>query len=147
MGIRKDSPMAKYIPQYLFDGLVANRMIADLASDRAAFDMLIHDYAEKYPDEDIPDLVADIKSAAMAGRPVIQSLIDAGIYGYESDAIGDVMKVLEKAAALQKPMWRRMLENALFAVQPAPITDRIAKAREHLVAAGNVLKERAAPVR
>ena len=72
---------------------------------------------------------------------------DAGIYGYESDAIGDMMKVLEKAAALQKPIWRRMLENALFAVQPAPIADRIAKAREHLVAAGNVLKERAAPVR
>src|SRR5882672_2123442 len=41
-------PMAKYIPQYLFDGLVANRMIADLANDRTAFDKLIHDYAEKY---------------------------------------------------------------------------------------------------
>jgi len=139
--------MAKYIPQYLFDGLVANRMIADLANDRATFDKLIHDYAEKYPDEDIPSLVADIKSAATEGRAVIRSLIDAGLYGYEIDAIEDVMKVLEKAASLQKPIWRRMLENALFAVQPAPITDRVAKARDHLVAAGHLLKERAAPVR
>jgi len=139
--------MAKYIPQYLFDGLVANRMIADLANDRAAFDKLIHDYAEKYPDEDIPDLVADIKAAATGGRSVIRSLIDAGLYGYESDAIEDMMKVLERAAALHKPIWRRMLENALFAVQPAPITDRVAKARDHLVAAGHLLKERAAPVR
>jgi hypothetical protein len=139
--------MAKYIPQYLFDGLAVKHMITERGNSVEIFDKLIEDYAQKYPDENIDALRADVAAAAIEARRVVDGLIAARLYESEGDAVDDLMEVLEKAASLQKPMWRRMVENALFAVQPTPIVDRVARSREHLRAAQKVLRDRVAPAR
>jgi hypothetical protein len=139
--------MAKYIPQYLFDGLVVRWIASDLADAHEGFQALLRDYAEKYPDEDIDLLMSDIRSSAGDGLAVIKRLTDAGVYRYASDVLRDLTDVLEQAASLQKPMWRRMVENLLLNVQPKPIPDRVPKARAHVRAAGDVLQERATAVR
>jgi hypothetical protein len=67
-------------------------------------------------------------------------------YRDEAAVVEGLMDVLTKAAEVGKPMWRRVVENYFTNVQPTPIPDRVARAHEHLVAAGKVLAERAATV-
>ena len=43
--------MARYIPQYLFDGLVVQYLLGDIARTPEFFDELLQDYGKKYPDE------------------------------------------------------------------------------------------------
>ena len=139
--------MAKYIPQYLFDGLAVKYMITERANTPQVFDKLIDEYAQKYPDENIAALRADVAAAAREARNVVDALMTARLYPDEGEAVDGLMDVLEKAASLQKPMWRRMVENVLFAVQPTPIVDRVTRSREHLRAAQKVLRDRVAPAR
>ena len=53
--------MTRYIPQHLFDGLVVQYLICDIANTPDVFDRLANEYIKKYPDEVASDLVADIK--------------------------------------------------------------------------------------
>jgi hypothetical protein len=50
--------------------------------------------------------------------------------------------VLLKAAEQSKPMWRRMVENYFTNTRTAPIPDRAARARAHLIAAERLLMSR-----
>jgi hypothetical protein len=50
--------------------------------------------------------------------------------------------VLLKAAEQSKPMWRRMVENYFANTRTAPIPDRAARARAHLIAAERLLMSR-----
>ena len=140
--------MARYIPQHLFDGLVVQYLICDIANTPDVFDRLVAEYIKKYPDEVASDLVADIKTAANEGRYVIKTLVDApnSVYRTPVDALEGLRDVLTKAISLEKPIWRRMVENYFFKVQPTPIPDRVTKAKDHLVAAERALMQRMAPV-
>src|SRR5262249_46044406 len=141
-------PMGRYIPQYLFDGLVVSRLSSDLASVHEQFDRQIDDFLQKYPDENSSDLIADLAVAASESRKVLAQVLAIRDTPYRDEAavIDGLMDVLTKAAAVDKPLWRRMVANYFTNVQPTPIPDRVARAREHLIAAGQVLANRAAPV-
>jgi hypothetical protein len=136
--------MARYIPQHLFDALVVKYLACDLANAHDEFDRLIADYRKKYPDDNYETLVADIEQAANEGRYVIRVLTDAPNSTFRSpaDVLEGLMDVFGKSIALEKPIWRRMVENYFFNVQPAPIPDRVQRAREHLTAAEKVLAQR-----
>ena len=136
--------MARYIPQYLFDGLVVQYLLGDIARTPEFFDELLQDYGKKYPDENPATLVADLHAAANEGRYVIRALVDAPNTAYRDEAavLEGLTDVFTRAATLEKPMWRRMVENYFLSVQPTPIPDRVAKAREHLIAAEKVLMAR-----
>jgi hypothetical protein len=142
-----DVPMARYIPQHLFNGLVVKYLLCDTADTPDVFDKLAGDYLEKYPDERSTELVADVMIAANEGRYVIKVLMDApnSMYPTPVDALEGLMDVLSKAIALDKPLWRRVLENYFLNVQATPIPDRVLKAKEHLIAAEKVLQQRMAP--
>jgi hypothetical protein len=139
--------MARYIPQHLFDGLVVKYLLCDVANTPDVFDKLIGEYLEKYPDERSTDLVADILAAANEGRYAIKVLIDApnSMYPTPADALEGMMDVLTKAIELEKPLWRRVLENYFLNMQATPIPDRVMRAKEHLIAAEKVLQQRMAP--
>jgi hypothetical protein len=142
-----DVPMARYIPQHLFDGLVVKYLLCDTANTPDVFDKLIGEYLEKYPDERSTDLVADILAAANEGRYAIQVVMDApnSMYPTPADALEGLMDVFTKAIELEKPLWRRVLENYFLNVQATPIPDRVMRAKEHLIAAEKVLQQRMAP--
>jgi hypothetical protein len=102
----------------------------------------------KYPDEDRGALVSDLTVAASEAHKVLQRVLALpdGPYLDTAAAIDGLTDVLMKAAATRKPLWRKMLENYFTSVQPTPLPHRVARAREHLIAAGNVLAQRTAPV-
>ena len=79
--------MARYIPQHLFDGLVAYRLMADLAGSNELFDDLIRKYRHAYPDEDIALVIADVAVAAGEARRLVRVVADAP--GAEEDAQGE----------------------------------------------------------
>jgi hypothetical protein len=139
--------MARYIPQHLFDGLVVQYLICDIANTPDVFDKLASEYIKKYPDERACDLLADVTTAASEGRYVIRTLMDApnSMYRTPVDALEGLRDALTKAISLEKPIWRRMVENYFLNVQPGPIPDRVAKAKDHLIAAERVLMQRMAP--
>jgi len=145
--------MGRYIiPQYLFGGLVVSRLASELAGTHEEFDQRIEDYLQRYPDEDGSALIADLDVAADEARKVVVVLRAAdGPCADTAAAIEGLMDVLSKAAELGKPLRRRMVENFFTNAQPIPIPDRVAKAGEHLRAAGNLLAarsaERSEPVR
>ena len=112
--------MSRYVPQHLFDGLVVERLLADLAADSDIFDDLIDRYRDVYPEEDVGLLVADVNAAAAQVRKLLA----------DSSATSDRGELA---------MLRRMVENYFFNVQPVPIPDRVRKACEHLVAAQKAL--------
>ena len=60
----------------------------------------------------------------------------------EGAAIESLTDVLLKAAEQSKPMWRRMVENYFTSTRTAPIPDRAARARAHLIAAERLLMNR-----
>jgi hypothetical protein len=138
--------MARYIPQHLFNGLVVKYLLCETANTPDAFDKLVGEYLEKYPDERPTDLVADILAAANEGRYVIKVLMDApnSMYPTPVDALEGLMDVFTKAIELEKPLWRRVLEDYFLNVQTTPIPDRVMRAKEHLVAAEKVLQQRMA---
>jgi hypothetical protein len=140
--------MARYIPQYIFDGLAVRLLMTELAETPEIFDDLLQKYFQKYPDENPAALAADLHAAANEGRWVIKVTVDAPDSSYHSEmaVLEALLDVLTKAATLEKPMWRRMVENYFFSVQPTPIPDRVARAKEHLVAAEKVLTARMTPV-
>jgi hypothetical protein len=139
--------MARYIPQHVFDVLVIGRLLASLAGDDAIFDDLMNRYRDAYPDEDIGVLVADVNAAAVEGRKVVAELRAASDRD-ELATLQDLLQVLTEDATRNKPLWRRTVENYFFNVQPAPIPDRVRKAREHIVAARQALlaRDRQLPV-
>jgi hypothetical protein len=139
--------MGRYIPQYLFDGLVVSRLASDLAGTHEEFDQRIEDYLQKYPDENGSVLVADLAVAADEARKVVAALLDAPHRPCRdaAAAIEGLLDVLSNAAEVGKPLWRRMVENYFTNPQPTPIPDRVAKARDHLIAAERLLAARTAP--
>jgi hypothetical protein len=139
--------MAKYIPQYLFDGLVVKYLTCDLADTPDVFETLLLQYNERYPDEPGPALVQDVRAAAQGSRHVLKSLVDAHVCAYPSEALQALMEVLEQAPSVSKPMWRRMVENLLVDVQSTSIPDRVARACDHIRAAGDVIRQRVIPAR
>jgi len=138
--------MARYIPQHLFDGLVVKYLLCETADTPDAFDKIIDQYLEKYPDERSTGLVADIVAAANEGRYAIKVLMDAPNSKFPTpvDALEGLMDVFTKAIELEKPFWRRVLEDYFLNVQTTPIPDRVMRAKEHLVAAEKVLQQRMA---
>ena len=75
---------------------------------------------------------------------MIRALVNAPNTAYRDEAavLEGLTDVFTRDATLEKPMWRRMVENYFLSVQPTPIPDRVAKAREHLIAAEKVLMAR-----
>jgi hypothetical protein len=140
------SVMGRYIPQYIFDGLVVSRLTSDLAGVHEQFDRKVAAFLQKYPDESGEQLLADLAVAASEARRVVARLVALPDHPYcdEAAVVEGLMDVLSKSAEVSKPLWRRMVENYFTNVQPNPIADRVARAREHLIAAGNVLADRAA---
>ena len=140
--------MARYIPQYIFDGLAVRLLMTELGRTPEIFEDLLQTYFQKYPDENPAALAADLHAAANEGRWVIKVVMDAPDTTYRSEiaVLEALLDVLTKAATLEKPMWRRMVENYFFSVQPTPIPDRVARAKEHLMAAEKVLTKRMTPV-
>jgi hypothetical protein len=139
--------MGRYIPQHLFDGLVVHYLICDEAKTPDVFDTLVSDYCQKYRDERASELVSDIMAAANEGRYVIRVLMDAPNSPYKAPmaVLQDLMDVLAKAVSAEKPLWRRLVDEFFFNVQPTPIPDRVERAKEHLTAAERVLMARMAP--
>jgi hypothetical protein len=139
-----DQPMGRYIPQYLFDGLVISRLASDLAGTREDFDRLVADYLQSYPDEDGGSLNADLTASASQARLSIDALVAApdSQWPVQGAAIEALLDVLLKAAEQKKPMWRRMVENYFTNTQTAPIPDRVARACAHLIAAERLLMSR-----
>jgi hypothetical protein len=139
--------MGRYIPQYLFDGLVVSCLAADLSGVRTDFERQIDDFLQKYPDENGSALLADLAAAADEGRAVVKDLLKRprAPYADEAAVIEGLVDALEKAADRGKPLWRRMVESYFTNVQPTPILDRVEKARLHLRAAGQVLVSRMTP--
>jgi len=86
--------------------------------------------------------------SADIARNTVKVVMDAPDTTYRSEiaVLEALLDVLTKAATLEKPMWRRMVENYFFSVQPTPIPDRVARAKEHLIAAEKVLTARMTPV-
>ena len=138
------SRIGRYIPQYLFDGLAISQMASDLAGTHQDFDRRIDDYLQKYPDEDRGTLVADLAVAAAEARRTVEALVAAphSQWHDEGAAIESLTDVLLKAAEQSKPMWRRMVENYFTNTRTAPIPDRAARARAHLIAAERLLMSR-----
>jgi hypothetical protein len=136
--------MARYIPQELFDGLVVKYLICDIAGTPDVFEELFGEYIKKYPDERASDLRVDITSAANEGRYVIRTLTDApgSMYRTPLDALEGLLATLTRTISLEKSMWRRMLENYFLNVQPTPLPDRVARAKDHLIAAERELMQR-----
>jgi hypothetical protein len=87
-----------------------------------------------------------LAAAATEGRIIVKDLLRGPNPPYSDAAavIDGLMDALEKSADLGKPLWRRMVENYFTSVQPTPISDRVAKARQHLEAAGRLLAARMA---
>ncbi len=140
--------MAKYIPQHLFDGLVIKHLMCEIADTPDELDKLISAYRSKYPDESFEALQADILAAGKEGYYVIKVLMDAPGSPYPAaiDALKAVMDAYAQSLSLEKPLWRRMVENYFMNVQPAPIADRVEKAKDHLVRAERLLMQRLEPV-
>jgi hypothetical protein len=136
--------MGRYIPQYLFDGLVVSRLTSDLAGTHEEFERLGADYLEKYPDEDGDSLVADLSAAAGQARITIDALVAApdNQWPDQGAAIEALLDVLLTAAEQRKPMWRRLVENYFTNTQTAPIPDRVGRARAHFIAAERLLMSR-----
>jgi len=135
------SRLGRYIPQYLFEGLAISQMASDLAGTHKDFDRRIDDYLQKYPDEDHGTLIADLAVAAAEARRTVEALVAApdSQWHDQGPAIESLTDVLLKAAEQSKPMWRRMVENYFTNKQTAPIPDRVARARAHLIAAERLL--------
>jgi hypothetical protein len=133
--------MSRYVPQHLFDGLVVERLLADLAADSDIFDDLIDRYRDAYPEEDVGLLVADVNAAAAQMRKL---LADSSATGDRDELamLQGLLGIITEEATRDKPLWRRMVENYFFNVQSVPIPDRVRKACEHLVAARKVLLAR-----
>jgi hypothetical protein len=140
--------LARFIPQHLFDGLVIKHLMCEIADTPDEFDKLISAYQSKYPDEKFETLQADIVAAGKEGYYVIKVLMDAPGSPYRApmDALKAVMDAYALSLSLEKPLWRRMVENYFTNVQPAPIPDRVEKAKDHLVRAERLLMQRLAPV-
>ena len=136
--------MGRYIPQYIFDGLVVSRLASDLAGVHEDFDRKFDEFLKKYPDESGEQLLADLAVAASETRRVVTKLVALPDHPYcdEAAVVEGLMDVLTKSAEVSKPLWRRMVESYFTNVQPSPIPDRVARAREHLIAAGKVLADR-----
>lgn len=130
--------MARYVPQHLFDGLVIYRLMADLAGKDDIFDELIARYRDSYPDDDTNSLVADVNAAAGAAREILKA-VPATSQRHEMALLLGLLEIFKEDATRDKPLWRRMLENYFFNVQPTPIPDRVEKARAHFAAAQKVL--------
>jgi hypothetical protein len=133
--------MSRYLPQHLFDGLVVERLLADLAADSDMFDDLIDRYRDAYPDEDAGHLVADVNVAAAQVRKLLAGPSSTSDRD-ELATLQGLLEIITEDATRDKPLWRRMVENYFFNVQPVPIPDRVQKACEHLVAAQKVLLAR-----
>jgi hypothetical protein len=133
--------MARYVPQQLFDGLVVCRLIADLARNDDMFDELIRRYRDAYPDDDTSALVADVTAAATEGRRIIAATPTTSDR-HQMALLQAVLDIFKEDAARGKPLWRRMVENYFFNVQPVPIPNRVQNACAHLVAAQQVLRMR-----
>ena len=130
--------MSRYVPQHLFDGLVVERLLADLAADSDIFDDLIDRYRDAYPEEDVGLLVADVNAAAAQVRKLLANS-SATSDRDELAMLQGLLEIITEDATRDKPLWRRMVENYFFNVQPVPIPDRVRKACEHLVAAQKAL--------
>jgi hypothetical protein len=136
--------MARFIPQHLFDGLVIYRLMATLADNDDLFNELMRKYRDAYPDEDFNAVTADVDAAAEEGRHLVRIIMDTPSLGERDEMVllRSFLDVFREDAARGKPLWRRMLENYFRNVQPAPIPDRVEKARAHLVAAQKTLLAR-----
>ena len=121
-----------------------SQMASDLAGTHQDFDRRIDDYLQKYPDEDRGTLVADLAVAAAEARRTVEALVAAphSQWHDEGAAIESLTDALLKAAEQSKPMWRRMVENYFTNTRTAPIPDRAARARAHLIAAERLLMSR-----
>ena len=133
--------MSRYVPQHLFDGLVVERLLADLAADSDIFDDLIDRYRDAYPEEDVGLLVADVNATAAQVRKLLAN--SSATSGRDELAmLQGLLEIITEDATRDKPLWRRMVENYFFNVQPVPIPDRVRKACEHLIAAQKALVAR-----
>lgn len=130
--------MARYVPQHLFDGLVVYRLMAELAGNDDIFGELIARYRESYPDDDSNALVADVNAAAAEGRRVLAG-VPVNSERQRMAALLGLLEVFKEDATRDKALWRRMVENYFFNVQPTPIPGRVERAVAHLRAAQKVL--------
>ena len=126
--------MARYVPQHLFDGLVIYRLMADLAGDDGIFDELIERYRHAYPDDDTDTLIADVNAAAVQAASDFKATPTTNAR-HEMAMLQGLLDLLKEDATRDKPLWRRMVENYFFNVQPTPIPDRVERARAHLIVA------------
>ena len=126
--------MPRYIPQHLFDALVVERLMSELAGNDDVFNKLLDQYHHSYPDEDPSTLLADVSAAATQARNILAELPAAS----SRDAmmrLEQILDIFKQGISGDKPLWRRMVENFFFNVQSRPIPDRVQKAREHFLAA------------
>src|SRR5438876_523427 len=134
--------MGCYVPQRLFDELVVHRLMADLSGKDDEFDELVQRYRHGYPDEDIGVLIADVTAAATQSRELLMQATNAR---HEMAIFQGLLVVLEAEAveaAHDKPLWRRIVENFFFNMQPKPIPHRVETACAHLAWAQRVLQLR-----
>lgn len=133
--------MARYVPQHLFDGLVIYRLMADLAGNDEIFDELIERYRDAYPDDDTYTLIADVNAAAAQASSDFKATPTTSDR-HEMSMLQGLLEILKEDATRDKPLWRRMVENYFFNVQPTPIPGRVESARAHLIVAQKVLLAR-----
>jgi hypothetical protein len=126
--------MARYIPQHLFDALVIQRLMSDLAGSDDAFNDLLDRYRDSYPEEDAGALLADVSAAAAQSRKLLAEM-PAQSSGAEMATLEQMLEIVKQSAARDKPLWRRMVETFFLNIQSKPIVDRVHRAREHLLAA------------
>jgi hypothetical protein len=133
--------MPRYIPQHLFDALVVERLMSELAGSDDVFNDLLDRYHYSYPDEDAGALLADVSAAATHGRKLLAEM-PAPSSRDEMARLEQMLEIIKQGVTRDKPLWRRMVENFFFNVQSKPIPDRVHRARERLLAARDTLLAR-----
>jgi hypothetical protein len=133
--------MARYIPQHLFDALVVERLMLELAGNDDVFNDLIDRYRDSYPGEDTSILLADVSAAATHARKLVAEM-PAPSTRDEMATLEQMLEIVRRDLTRDRPLWRRMVETFFFNVQSKPIPDRVHQAREHLLAARDTLLSR-----
>jgi hypothetical protein len=82
-----------------------------------------------------------VTAAATEGRRIIAATPTTSDR-HQMALLQAVLDIFKEDAARGKSLWRRMVENYFFNVQPVPIPNRVQNACAHLVAAQQALRMR-----
>src|SRR5687768_1407449 len=102
--------MARYIPQHVFDALVIERMMSELAGNDDVFNDLLDRYGDSYHDEDASALLADVSAAASHGRELLAEM-PAPSSRDEMARLEQMLEIRKQDLPRDTPLWRRMVEN------------------------------------